>query len=127
MAITMCATLYALTVDIHVTGIVIWVLEVVKIHSTMGVTLSHAHARVSRIMKFSHEFLTDKLALAEPISSGHWRWGRIDSFVFEHDGHHYMADIKVHVIDGWQLVGGFLECKEVVKVERVAYEWVLLD
>lgn len=58
------------------------------------------------------------------VSSQPWRHGTRQTYVFEHDGKHWMFTADVHHDDGIQIYSDGVTCTQVHQVERVVKVWV---
>ena len=58
-----------------------------------------------------------------PVSTGTWKWGSLENYVFEKDGSHYMFSLPIHLQEGWQLDDTVMATK-VKPVVKTITEWV---
>ena len=73
-----------------------------------------------KLSKLEASNLIDK---EEYVQTSSWRWGTVESYVFERDGKHYRADIRFHSEEGPQIDYG-IEAYEVEPIDRVVTHWV---
>lgn len=78
-------------------------------------------SNTNAFMNITKEMAREVVDSSEPVSEGHWRWGRTNDYVIEIGEKFYRFTVRFHIEDGLQEedVCGH----EVVFVERTIMDW----
>ena len=78
--------------------------------------------QVGNSRSFSVEEMEEIINSQEPVSTGAWRWGRVNHYVVVREGKNWYVSARFHAEDGWQREDGV--GVEVVPVEVKKIEWL---